>query len=662
MSDINLPGISSENLDVKAIIEKLVKVEAKKIDRLQSAMEVLNKEKSAWSALGTKIDELKNAAQMLYGFRSPFDEKIAISSDEALLSATATRIASPSRSTIRIEQIATSERILSDPIDLKRILEPVSIKMRVGSDDVEVYFNGGRVEELADAINKQAGDYLSARVTRDTPDTGVVILEVKKPGQKNRIFVEDPGSIQFLGEIGLFKERVFRRIDTRFIPERISPHLPSSKYSLEKDTLILEPENGISLKLETPVKATPDMVLKVQVRAVEIPPEKEKPPISWPQLRGIGSVTVRDVEVVGGGPVSGVEVEEKVVEKKPEVRDDAIFGVKSDMGQVNLVKIEPLGDEFREYTFKLTDIVKEGEVVSDILFVNKNTSRKVEYKNLSLIDESAREGALPRHLSQEARNAIISVDGIRVERDTNQIDDAIKGVTLNIKRASEQEIQLKVDHDFEKITGAVIDLVSKYNELLKFINEQTRVISTGNLKEENQVGVLAGDITVMGLKSKLQTIMMNPYPTERGRELSLLAQIGISMGRGGSVWNDIKGGYLQIDEDKFIETFQKDPSSIKQLFGSDMNNDMIIDNGIAFVLDNTLKGYTEPRNGIVAYHLRTTDIKIKDQEKSIENWNQHLEEYRKKLEKDFTLMQQALNELEQNQKRLENISNQFKNK
>ncbi len=217
-----------------------------------------------------------------------------------------------------------------------------------------------------------------------------------------------------------------------------------------------------------------------------------------------------------------------------------------------------------------------------------------------------------------------------------------------------------MDRDYEKITGAIVGFIGKYNEVLKYINEQTRVISTGEISEKNEVGTLSGDITVMGLKSKLQTIMMNPYPTKRGRELSLLAQIGISMGAANSNWSDIKRGYLQVDEDKFVEAFQNYSEEIKQLFGSDNNNDAVIDNGVAFVLDTTMKGYTDSRNGIVVYHIRNTDTKIKDQENSIEDWNTHIEDYRRKLERDFTIMQQSLNELEQNQKRLEGFSNQFK--
>ncbi|KPJ84758.1 MAG: hypothetical protein AMS17_15655, partial [Spirochaetes bacterium DG_61] len=286
--------------------------------------------------------------------------------------------------------------------------------------------------------------------------------------------------------------------------------------------------------------------------------------------------------------------------------------------------------------------------------------RRVEYSDLSIEYAAVREGARPKHLVQEGRDAIVYIDGVKVQRENNQIDDAVRGVGLELKKASPETIQLTIDRDYEKITSEIVGMIGKYNELLKYINDQTRVTASGELDEENEVGVLSGDITVMGLKSKLQTIMMNPYPTVRGKELNLLAQIGISMGAANSNWNDIRGGYLQIDEDTFVEAFRRYPQEIKQLFGSDSNNDVVIDNGVAYVLDTTLKGYSDPRSGIIAYHIKSTDTKIKDQEKDIEDWNEHIEDYRKKLERDFTIMQQSLNELEQNQKRLDNFSNQFK--
>jgi len=85
---------------------------------------------------------------------------------------------------------------------------------------------------------------------------------------------------------------------------------------------------------------------------------------------------------------------------------------------------------------------------------------------------------------------------------------------------------------------------------------------------------------------------------------------------------------------------------------------MAVDSGVAYTLEKNLKPYTESRNGIVATRISTTDNGIKQQDEKISDWKDHLDEYRKKLERDFTVMQQSLNELEQNQKRIQNFSNQ----
>lgn len=658
MPDFNLPGISS-NIDIKGIIDKLVSVESRKLDRFEAVKEQLNKEKTTWITLNNKINNLQKASEALYGFRSPFEDKIAISSDEGALSAAATRIAQPSTSTINVEQIALNERILSDPVENNRILGETYLKINIGEEEVDVRFGGGRIDDLAEAINRQAGAYLTAKITRDTDKTAVLVLEVNNTGEKNRIAVDDGATSDFFRDIGLFKEESGLEVDTEFKQESIFPIEESSEYRVYDEVLTLEPENSVEFILDKSVMADPNVYLKIKIRAVEVK-EEEKPeePVLWPELKNIGKVTIRDVSVEGGRSISKIEVpeEEKV---EPVVIDNKVIGIGNEAGLVGKLDVDALADNFTEYTFRLTDILKEDEQINRIFFINRNTGRRIEYRGLVLEDTSVREGISPKHPVQTGRDAVLYIDGVKIIRDTNEFEDVIKGVKIKLKKESKEEVLLTTDRDYEKITGKIVELVSRYNELLKYINEQTGATVSEMLSEENVTGILSGDITVMGLKSKLQRIMMDPYPTGMGKELSMLVQIGISTGAYGSDWSDIKEGYLHVAEDKFITAFEKFPEMIKQLFGSDTNNDVAIDNGVAYVMDKTLKGYISPRNGVIINRIKNTDTGIKEQEKSIDSWNVHIEEYRKKLERDFTVMQQALNELDLNTKRIENFSRQF---
>jgi flagellar hook-associated protein 2 len=669
MSDINLPGISN-NIDVKGLIEKLVKAESKKLEGLEEEKTLLDREKSAWSTLGNKINDLQDASRSLHGFRSPFEDKIVTSSNEAAVTATATRTAEPAKSTVTVQQVAQNERIISDPVSNQTIFEPTTLTFRVGDDEVEVHFDGGTLQDLARAINDQAGDYLRAKVTGNTQDTSVLVLEAVKTGAVNRISPQDDATVGFVKKIGLFEEAKGLTFDTELTPDKLVQTEGKDGFRIDEDaegvkTLRLEPQTSIEYLLDGPVKASDSVVVKVKIRAETVAEEgkgKEEA-LSTPELRGIGSVTVEDVEIKGGHALSGLEKKEEAARKEPEiVVDNTVFGLGDTRTTPHPIEIKDLDKSFREYTFKLSDIVGAGRSIDRVLFINNNTGRRVEYRDLELVDTSQVEGLKPAHLVQNAQDAVISIDGVVVQRESNTIDDAIQGVTIDVRGESDEEVLLNIDYDYEKITGNIVSLIDKYNELLKYINEQTKVVPGRNLDKGTEAGIMTGDVTIMGLKGKLQRIMMNPYPTDRGRELSLLAQIGISMGEFNAPIEEIRGGYLKIDEDKFIDAFQKDPRAIKQLFGSDTNNDSIIDNGAAFSLDQTLKGYSEPRSGVVASMIASTDGRINRQNDKIKDFNQHLEEYRAKLEQDFTFMQQSLYELEQSQKRIENFSNQFKNK
>ncbi|MFW6138232.1 MAG: flagellar filament capping protein FliD [Spirochaetota bacterium] len=656
MSDINLPGMSSK-VDVNKVIEKLVKAESKKLDRLNDTRELLDKEKTTWVDLRSKVEELQNAAKQLHGFRSPFQDKIAISSNEDAVTANAYRTAEPFQSKINVEQIAAPERIISDPVSSDRIFEDMPLVIQVGENRARVNFEGGNIQDLAQAINEQAGDHMKAKVTRNTPRTSVLVLESKYSGEKNVFTVPDEGTLGLFQQIGLFEQKRGLEVDTRLNDQNIKP-FQGSTYHFRDENLVLSPENSVYFELDQPLQASSERYVKVKLRAVEVE-KKEEIGLPWPQLKDIGRVRVEDVEIEGGRPVPEIEKEEK---KKPPVVDNQVLGAVNERGQKNTIEVEGLTEEFQEYTFKLSDLAGEGKEIDRIMFLNNNTSRRIEYSDLAIVDESRRRGPVPKHRVLEGRDAVVYIDGVKVQRSSNNIDDAIEGVELNLRGESEREVSLTVRRDYEKITKKIVDMIEKYNKLMKFINDQTKVESSGDVEGETTAGMLTGEIAVMSLKSKLKNIMMNPYPTERGKQLTLLSQIGISMGKRGSSWNDIKGGFLEIDEDTFINAMEKHPEAIEQLFGSDQNQDKVTDQGAAHVLEHTLEGYSDPHEGIISYHIRNTDNRIDNQQEKIEDWKEHLEEYRAKLKKDFTYMQQALNELEQTQKRIENFSTQLNNK
>ena len=126
-----------------------------------------------------------------------------------------------------------------------------------------------------------------------------------------------------------------------------------------------------------------------------------------------------------------------------------------------------------------------------------------------------------------------------MKRGTNAIDDLLPGVTLTLKAPTIPRWSLSIKHDTESIKKQVETLIGAYDGIATDIDILTRkddsVIADATYlndedrkKAQDNLGLFMGDLSLQQLKSSMQSVMMNPYPTSLGHDLSLLAQIGIS--------------------------------------------------------------------------------------------------------------------------------------
>jgi flagellar hook-associated protein 2 len=65
---------------------------------------------------------------------------------------------------------------------------------------------------------------------------------------------------------------------------------------------------------------------------------------------------------------------------------------------------------------------------------NNNSYRSLEVKNLRIYNPSALGDVVPVNSLASAQDAIIELEGVRVVRPSNEIDDLIPGLTLRVKK------------------------------------------------------------------------------------------------------------------------------------------------------------------------------------------------------------------------------------
>ncbi len=107
---------------------------------------------------------------------------------------------------------------------------------------------------------------------------------------------------------------------------------------------------------------------------------------------------------------------------------------------------------------------------------------------------------------QAGKNAIVSIDGITIERPTNTISDAIQGVTLEVNNADPSTtVTVTIDRDISAIKDKVKQFVNAYNAVLDEIGKHI----TGNTTAGAKNGILSSDFTLQTVKSNIQNVYLN---------------------------------------------------------------------------------------------------------------------------------------------------------
>ncbi|MDR2370119.1 MAG: flagellar filament capping protein FliD, partial [Treponema sp.] len=174
-----------------------------------------------------------------------------------------------------------------------------------------------------------------------------------------------------------------------------------------------------------------------------------------------------------------------------------------------------------------------------------------------------------------------------------------------------------------------------------------------------------GDSTLAQIRNALQRTVSAPYPTDEERNLTLLAQIGISTdsrrgGAGGGYDQSRLRGYLEIDEQALDAALQTKLPAIKQLFGSDTDGDLIADTGIAYNLENLARPYVET-GGLITLKTGTIDSRISQDRRRIEAMERQLAAKEADLKIQYGRMEAAYNRMESMSSSLDNFSQRANN-
>lgn len=148
---------------------------------------------------------------------------------------------------------------------------------------------------------------------------------------------------------------------------------------------------------------------------------------------------------------------------------------------------------------------------------------------------------------QQAQNSTMIFDGVNVTKSSNEIDDLITGVTINLLKVdTDNTHNLSVESNIEGIKEKVTEFIEGYNELQDY------------LKSKSSSSSMKGDYTFSSIKRELQGIASRSVAGVSG-EFSSLSQVGITTDT---------NGHLQIDDEDFTDALEDHFEDVIQVFAS----------------------------------------------------------------------------------------------
>ncbi|WP_413491024.1 flagellar filament capping protein FliD [Shewanella baltica] len=192
---------------------------------------------------------------------------------------------------------------------------------------------------------------------------------------------------------------------------------------------------------------------------------------------------------------------------------------------------------------------------------------------------------------QDAKNSVIYIDNQKVTSQTNEVKNAIAGMTLNLTDADlSKTTTLKIEQDDDAVKTNVKAFVDAYNSLATAVDKMSSYD-----KDKKTAAALQGDSMVRSIESQLRSISSERIDTDGGNSIALY-DIGIKTDRYGK---------LSIDDTKLDKVLSEDMSSVEALFSTpdkglanrfyDLADSYVKSRGL---IDSRQTGYTNQQSQI----------------------------------------------------------------
>ncbi|MDN2669312.1 flagellar filament capping protein FliD [Vibrio sp. 14N.309.X.WAT.E.F5] len=657
-------GISS-GMDINSMVSKIVDSErVPKQQRIDNERTRIDTSISAYGRLRESLDSMKN---LMTNFRQEkaFAVRTVESTDEGLVSATATTEAIAGKYAIDVLQLAQSHKVASDVLSEDMKFGPGKLQISLGdkSFDVQVSDRSKLIEVVRGINGADKNPGVRASIINDVEGPRLIVAS-NQSGSDQQININvDSDSANPLKklEYRTLEERVESLEKARLaaqellaltpagkavelIDDAIANDDPNASETLDENGNIIPAtqtdstaadEGSESLSYGEQAAADGQAALDAAQAAKSVMPEDNIP--GWSET---ASGTLLDSYYS-----PELELDEKAIEKAPDVPgwSNAASGTLTDSYvtpkeaqqklEAEQARIE---EKIAQEKTELAEKVEKGELTAEqAKNIERSKLSPEEREQLEKVDKVQADLAQAQQSFdtysgmtevQAGQDSMVVLDGVaQLSSNNNVIEDAVEGIDITVKGKTPKDkppAEIGVEYDRNSVRQDIESFVSSYNQFYQVSKDLAGVDPT-----TGQKGPLSGDSTVRNADSRLKGVFSSSIEGAPDN-LKSLTEFGITTTRQGS---------LEINYDMLDRQLNNNFDKLGEFFGGN--------NGFAKKVEDAIQGIT----GITG-SIRTREKSLVEQNYRLVDdqsaLDRRMDSLQNRTHSKFTAMQDATSKMQ----------------
>ncbi|SEG35072.1 flagellar hook-associated protein 2 [Vibrio hangzhouensis] len=623
-------GMSS-GMDINSMVSKIV--DAERIPKQQRIDYERNKIDSSISAYGRLRESLDTMKNLMANFRQEkaFAVRSVNSTEENIVTATATTDAIAGKYAVDVLQLAQSHKVASDVIPDDTRFGPGKLQISLGEDSFNFSLRkNSRLTDVVRAINGASDNPgVRASIIKDMNGPRLIVAANQSGVEKTvRINVDaEPGNELYRFEYKTIEQRV-KDLEQAQAEALNLLGLPATPLSETEPNSTEQVEAESETAKETPAVQSSETISQQPTEAKSGRPEDTIP--GWTPT---ASGTLMDSYYV-----PPPELDEKALAKSKEVPgwSNTASGTLTDSYVTPSEAQAKLEQELAAEKAAVARAVSEGDLTEEqAKQIEREKLSPEERERLEKVEaiqaelaEAQRSMQVYMGMSevQAAQDSVVVLDGVaKLASNNNVIEDAIEGVDLTLKgttKPGERATEIGVEYDRQSVRADIEQFVTAYNQFFQVSQSLAKVDPT-----TGQVGPLAGDSIVRSADARLKSVFSASIDGAP-EDLKSLTEFGITTTRQGN---------LEINYQMLDKQLNSNFTKLESFFGGN--------NGFAKKVEDAIHSMTGMTGSIRTREKSLTEqnYRLNDDQATLDRRMQGIE---KRTHDKFAAMQDATGKMQ----------------